>query len=85
MVSMIGSGTLAEFDVGSAVRLLRLKAHKSARALSLECGLSPSYVGKVEAGMDPSLKAFARIALGLGMTNQEILQVIGVEGLVEWK
>lgn len=45
----------------------------SARALSAMAELSPSYVGKVESGeIEPSLKAFARIALALHLSRQEI-------------
>jgi transcriptional regulator with XRE-family HTH domain len=55
----------------------------SARALSARAGLSPAYVGKVEAGtIDPSLKAFARIAIALGMSQQEIWWLIMSEGTV---
>jgi transcriptional regulator with XRE-family HTH domain len=44
----------------------------SARALSDQAGLSPSYVSKVESGLEPSLKAFARIADVLDLNIHEI-------------
>jgi len=49
----------------------------SARALSIAVGLSESYVGKVESGsVEPSLRAFAKIAKGLGMTPPEIYVLV---------
>lgn len=63
-----------------AIRLLRRRASVSARALSAKAGLSPAYVGKVEAGLiDPSLRAFAHIAVALEMTPQEIWWVVMAE------
>jgi len=53
-----------------------------ARALSLKAHLSPSYVGKLEAGeIEPSVKAFGRIALALGMNPQEIYYCVVFESL----
>lgn len=64
-----------------AIQLLRKRANLSARALSLKCGLSASYVAKVESGeLEPSLKTFAKIAVALNMTSQEILHIIRIEG-----
>ena len=60
-------------DCASAVRYAREKKHLSARSLSLLAGLSPSYVGKLESGeIEPSVRAFAKIALSLEMSAQEI-------------
>lgn len=44
----------------------------SARELSLSSRLSASYVGKVEAGMEPSFRAMAKIIQQLGMTRGEV-------------
>lgn len=56
----------------------------SARALSLAAGLSPSYVGKLEAGdIEPSVRAFARIAQVLELNRQEIYFCVLQEGLRE--
>lgn len=42
-------------------------------ALSRKAGLSDSYVGKLEGGnIEPSLKAFAAIALALGLASHEV-------------
>lgn len=60
-------------NVGTLIRLARKRRGLSARALSAMADLSPSYVGKVESGeIEPSLKAFARLALALQLTRQEI-------------
>jgi transcriptional regulator with XRE-family HTH domain len=60
-------------SIGDLIARARKKQNISARSLSALAGLSPSYVGKVEAGeIEPSLKAFGRIALALRLTPQEI-------------
>lgn len=59
--------------VADAVRFARLQRGLSAHALSLQAGLSPSYTGKLEAGkIEPSVRAFGRIALILGLTEAEV-------------
>ena len=76
-------GATAQPTAAQAIRLLRERAGLSARALSARAGLSPAYVGKVEAGvLDPSLRAFARIAVALGMSQQEIWWLVMAEGTV---
>lgn len=58
---------------GDLIRMVRERQKMSARALSAKANLSPSYVGKVESGeIEPSLKAFGRIALALHLSRQEI-------------
>ena len=62
-----------DLPIGQAIELLRIPTGMSARALSLRSGLSESYIGKVEKGqMEPSLKAFARVARALGLSPREI-------------
>lgn len=57
-----------------ALAQFRLRAGLSKRALSQKAGLSTSYVGKLESGeLEPSVRAFAVIALALGLTSHEIL------------
>lgn len=60
--------------LGQAIKALReRRTDLSARGLSAACGLSPSYVSKLEAGeIDPSFRAFAKLSLALGMTTAEI-------------
>lgn len=67
--------------VGDTIRHLReTRTTMSARALSIAIGLSESYVGKVENGtLDPSLRSFAKIAKGLGMSPPEIYVVVSQE------
>lgn len=70
--------------LAAAVQVQRVDRGYSARALSLQAGLSPSYVGKLEAGeIEPSVRAFARIALVLGMNQAEIAFCVMQEGLHE--
>lgn len=59
--------------LGVALRALREnRTTLSARGLSLAAGLSGSYVGKVESGqVEPSVRAFARIVVHLGMKPAE--------------
>lgn len=67
--------------VGAAIRHLRERQGISARALSAKAGLSSAYVTKVESGtVEPSLRAFARLAMALGMTAGEVWTVIVNEG-----
>ena len=70
--------------LADAVHYYRTEKKLSSRALSLAAGLSPSYVGKLESGeIEPSVRAFARIALILGMNQQEIYLCVIQEGLRE--
>lgn len=66
---------------GAALRHLRRRQDRSARAVSLAAGLSPAYACKLETGhvADPSLRAFARLAVELGMTRDEVWVCIVAE------
>lgn len=56
----------------------------SARELSLKAGLSESYVGKLEGGrIDPSLRAFGRLAMALGLTRAEVHFLVMEAGRVD--
>lgn len=67
-------------SVGAAVRLMRERSGLSARALSSAAGLSPAYVNKVESGqLEPSFRAFARIARQLGMSQREVYVLVMAE------
>ena len=71
-----------QIRVADAIRYLRGRKNLSARQVSLQAGLSSSYVGKLEAGeMEPSFRAFARIAVVLGMSPQEVLFCVMQEGM----
>lgn len=69
--------------LGSALKALReQRTRLSARALSLNAGLSESYLGKVESGLvEPSFKAFAKIAVELRMKPGEAWVLITREAL----
>lgn len=57
-----------------AIRKRRELANISARRLSIDSGLSPSYVSKVESGeIEPSFSAFAAIARSLNLTPLELI------------
>lgn len=63
-----------------AVRYCRQRAKLSQRALGRRAGVSAAYVSRVEDGtIQPSLRAFARLATELGLSDQEIGIVIRQE------
>jgi transcriptional regulator with XRE-family HTH domain len=63
----------SELTIGDVVRIARQARGVSARALSLAAGLSESAVGKIEHHQsEPTLRAFAQIAVALDLTPTEI-------------
>jgi transcriptional regulator with XRE-family HTH domain len=67
-------------SVGEIIKYLREAQKRSARSLSLECGYSSAYIGKVESGeIEPSFRAFAKIARALHMNALEIDYIISQE------
>lgn len=63
-----------------AIRYKRHSANLSGQALALKAGFSPSYVGKVEReACLPSLRAFARLAVALGMNKEEVFLIVLLE------
>lgn len=67
--------------LATAIRYQRTKKGLSARALSEQAGLSPSYVSKVESGeIEPSLRAFARIATALELNLYELQLLLQITG-----
>lgn len=80
----VSTRSARSIGLAEAVQTQRIERGLSARALSLEAGLSPSYVGKLEGGeIEPSVKAFAKIALVLGMNQGEIAFCVLSEALHE--
>lgn len=66
-------------DLASAIKYQRLRKGLSARALSEKAHLSPSYVSKVESNeIEPSLKAFAKIADALKLNLYEVQYLLTV-------
>lgn len=61
-------------SLGDGIKYLRERKSMSARQVSLECGFSPSYVGKVEKNeLEPSISAFYRICRAIGANDKEIV------------
>lgn len=64
-------------SLGQAIKLLRSKRRVSARKLSEAIGFSPSYINKIEKGeIDPSVRAFAKIAYYLQMSPPELVYLL---------
>lgn len=59
------------------LKKLRERRGVSARALSLEAGLSASYVSKIESGqVKPSVEAFAYLMKALEASDEEVLYMV---------
>lgn len=68
--------------IAELIRYARLRKGLSARALSLQAGLSPSYTGKLEAGeIEPSLRAFGRLVIALDLSEAEVHLCVVTEAL----
>lgn len=64
---------------GTLMGLIRQRCGLSARAVSLECGLSPSYVSKMERDEYlPTLDRFSKIVETIGATDEEILFLVSM-------
>ena len=69
-------------SLGDIIKSARERRGLSARALSVQAGLSPSYVSKLEAGeIEPSVRAFARLAYQLQMNPLEVYFSVMLERL----
>lgn len=69
-----------ELTFGSLIHHFRLqRGFGSARHLSQECGLSPSYVSKMERDeVKPSVESLAKLALVLRLNAQEVCALVAV-------
>lgn len=68
--------------VGALIRVARERRGLSARQLSAITGYSPAYVSRLESGnLDPSLRAFAKIAHALHLNNIEVMLCLAVEAM----
>lgn len=68
---------MAEVTVAKAISFKRAQKGMSARRLSTLCGLSPSYINKVEKGViEPSFRIFCKMAEVLEMSDVEILFLV---------
>lgn len=64
----------------AVLKMLRVDKGLSARALSLACDLSPSYISKLESGTNkPTIDTFIKIARELTLNETEILFLLGCE------
>lgn len=62
----------------TVLKMMRLDKNISARALSLACGLSSSYISKLESGgTKPPIDVFVRITKELDLNETEILFLLG--------
>lgn len=58
-------------------KFLRERTGMSARALSLQAGLSQSYISKVESGnVLPTIESFAKIIKLMNITDKELMYLI---------
>lgn len=72
------AGKMSEMSFEELFRIARQRTGKSARGLSVECGLSPAYVSKVESGeTKPSIQTFAKLIDAMDCSGYEILFMIG--------
>lgn len=72
----------SEMTVGDVLRWVRCQRGLSARALSVQAGLSDSVAGKVETdSVDPSLGTFARLVCELQLNDHEIATLVRLSAL----
>lgn len=70
--------------VQQAITMKRSQLHISKRELGRRCGLSAAYVSALEAGhLKPSLRSFAKLAVELRLTPQEIHLIVITEATKE--
>lgn len=68
--------------LGEMVHMMRARLNLSARELSNRSGLSASYITKLEANeLQPSLRAFAKIASACRMSSREVLFCVAASTL----
>ena len=71
-------GRTSDIPFSELFKVLRMRSGISARSLSIACGLSPSYMSKVESGeTKPSLQNFAKIIKALDCSEAEMACLIG--------
>lgn len=72
----------SDVTVGEVLRWVRQERGLSARALSVQAGLSDSVAGKVETdSVDPSLGTFARLVCQLELSDREIATLVRLSAL----
>jgi transcriptional regulator with XRE-family HTH domain len=77
---MIDLARLTGIPLGAVIKMMREEKGFSARSLSLTCGLSPSYVSKLESGVSkPTVDTLMKIATELELNESEILFLMGCQ------
>lgn len=78
-MSILGLATATNVEPHEVLKLWRVASGKSARAVSLDCGLSASYMSKVESGsIVPPVDNFVKIVSQLNLNDKEILYLLGL-------
>ena len=78
-MSLLKVSTATQYEPHVLLKYWREQFGVSARALSLECGFSASYVSKVESGsIVPPVNNFMKIATHLNLSEQEIIFLLGL-------
>ncbi|MEW6173815.1 MAG: helix-turn-helix transcriptional regulator [Bacillota bacterium] len=70
------AGNLETKNIGENIKFFRVKRQLSQKQLALYAGVSPSYIAYIEKGIrSPSLPTLTRIANGLGLGPELLLQL----------
>jgi transcriptional regulator with XRE-family HTH domain len=74
MTSKHTGRSMNPLSLSEGIRYLRKRKGMSARRVSLEAGLSSSYVSKVEKGeIEPSISSFYKICQVIEATDKEVV------------
>lgn len=78
-MSLIVLGEATNVSAHEMFRQWRQRSGQSARAVSLACGLSSSYVSKLESGgVRPPVDTFIKLVRQIGLSDQETLFLLGL-------
>lgn len=78
-MSILKISSATQYEPHVLLKEWRESCGVSARALSLECGFSASYMSKVESGsIVPPVDNFMKIVSHLKLSEQEILYLLGL-------
>lgn len=78
-MSLLSIAEATDLEPHEVFRDWRLSTGQSARAVSLACGLSPSYVSKLESGgVRPPVDTFMKLVRQIELGEPEILFLLGL-------